>query len=167
MKDAQQKKIKGFVFISDVKKAMEHEWFVEYLDRSRFHIEFFLFNSRDSELYKFIKDHQLPCTNYNLSNKYFIPFYILYFSIRLFLRKPNLVHCHLFQASLIGITAGWIAGIKKRIYTRHHADVHHVYHPNAVKYDLWINHKATHIIAVSDNIRNLLQNLEDVESLYH
>ena len=143
---------------------MEHEWYVEYLDRSKFDIEFYLFKSYDSELYRFIKQHRLPCVDYNLPSKFYIPFYIIFFWFKLLFRRPDFVHCHLFQASIIGITAAWLAGIKKRIYTRHHADVHHVYHPNAVKYDRWVNSKATHIIAVSFNIKTLLQNLEQVSA---
>jgi glycosyltransferase involved in cell wall biosynthesis len=157
-----QKKIKGFILISDVKKAMEHEWFLEYLDRSKFEIEFYLFKSYDSELYHFIKKHKLKCVDYNLPSKYYIPFYIVFFWLKFLIRRPDFVHCHLFQASIIGVTASWLAGIKKRIYTRHHADVHHVYHPSAVKYDRWVNKRATHIIAVSSNIKSLLENLEQV-----
>jgi glycosyltransferase involved in cell wall biosynthesis len=70
----------------------------------------------------------------------------------------------LFEASLIGLIAANFSGIKKRIHTRHHSDFHHTYFPNAVKYDLLINKYSTHIIAVSNNIKEILMEKENVEA---
>jgi glycosyltransferase involved in cell wall biosynthesis len=76
--------------------------------------------------------------------------------------KPDLVHCHLFDASLLGITISKILNVKKRIHTRHHATHHHLYFPHAVKYDRWINKLSTKIIAISQNIKNILIEQEQV-----
>lgn len=157
------KKNKGLIFISNVTKAMEHEWFVEFALRDKLELEFVLFNSKDSELYKFIVKHNINCKNYNLPSKFYIPFYILFFSIKLIFKRFQFVHCHLFEASLIGLTAAKVVGVKKRIYTRHHADFHHIYFPNAVKYDLYVNKLSTHIIAVSLNIKTILIKKEQVQ----
>ncbi len=78
--------------------------------------------------------------------------------------KPDLVHCHLFDASLLGITISKILKVKKRIHTRHHATHHHLYFPHAVKYDRWINKLSTKIIAISKNIKNILVEQEHVSS---
>lgn len=142
---------------------MEHEWFVEYIDDRLFDLEFVLFEARDSELHRFIGASRFRVRNYPLPNKYLIPFYICYFTARMLFSRPDFVHCHLFQASIIGILSARLAGVKKRIYTRHHADVHHVYFPNAVKYDRLVNRNATRIIAVSKVIRELLTRLEHVD----
>ena len=77
-------------------------------------------------------------------------------------RRYDFVHCHLFEASLIGLLSSKLACIKKRIHTRHHADFHHTYFPKAVKYDLLNNMLSTHIIAVSKNIQKLLIDVEHV-----
>ena len=157
------KKTKGIIFISNVTKAMEHEWFCDYADRSNYEFEFVLFNSRGSELHNYILKSGFPCREYRLKSSKHIPFYIFYFTFFLLKRRPNFVHCHLFQASLIGILSAKLAGVHKRIYTRHHADVHHVYHPHAVKWDKLVNRVSTHIIAVSNNSRDVLVKLEQVE----
>jgi glycosyltransferase involved in cell wall biosynthesis len=156
------KKAQGLIFISNVQKALEHEWFCEFVDKNEMELEFVLFNSKDSDLYNFIKGKGFKCTNYSLGSKFLIPFYIFVFYFKLLFSKYDFIHCHLFEASLIGLMAGKFSGIKKRIHTRHHADFHHTYFPNAVKYDLLINRLSTHIIAVSNNIKVILIDLESV-----
>jgi glycosyltransferase involved in cell wall biosynthesis len=157
------KKIRGIIFISNVTKAMEHEWFADFTDKEKFDFEFILFNSLNSELHNYLIKSGFRCRNYRLHSNYMIPFHIVFFTFLILKRRPDFVHCHLFQASLVGIISAKIAGLKKRIYTRHHTDVHHVYHPHAVKYDLLVNRLSTHIIAVSNNSRNVLVNLEQVD----
>jgi glycosyltransferase involved in cell wall biosynthesis len=72
------------------------------------------------------------------------------------------VHTHLFDASIIGLTAARITGVKIRVHTRHHASQHHVYNPGTVKFDRLINRSSTAIIAISANIRTLLIEKEHV-----
>lgn len=156
------KTIKGLIFISNVHKALEHEWFCEYVNKSEFDLEFILFNSKNSDLHHFIVNKGFKCNNYLLRTKFFIPFYIVFFYFKMLFCKYNFVHCHLFEASLIGLIAAKFSGIKKRIHTRHHSDFHHTYFPHAVKYDLLINRYSTHIIAVSNNIKQILMQKEGV-----
>lgn len=140
---------------------MEHEWFAEQIDRSVFDLRFVLFNSKNSELQIFLLNKGFEFRNYPLPHKLWMLPYYLFFAIQLLIQRPAFVHCHLFHASLIGILAAKLAGIKKRIYTRHHSDLHHTYHPHAVKYDLLINKMATHIIAVSSNVKEILVTKEN------
>lgn len=154
------RKTKALIFISNVQKALEHEWFCEFIDKNEFDIEFVLFNSKQSDLYNFIVSHGFKCSNYSLKSKFFIPFYVFFFYFKILFTRYSFVHCHLFEASLIGLISARYAGVKKRIHTRHHADFHHTYFPNAVKYDLLINRFSTHIVAVSNNIEAILINME-------
>lgn len=157
-------KIKGLILISNVQKALEHEWFCEFVDKKEFDLEFVLFNSVSSDLYRFISDKGFKCKNYGLKSKFFIPVYVLFFSFKMLFKKYDFIHCHLFEASLIGLISSKIAGVKKRIYTRHHADFHHIYFPNAIKYDLLNNRLSTHIVAVSSNVKNILIERENVNN---
>ena len=157
------KPIKGLIFISNVHKAAEHEWFCDFVDKSELELEFIIFNSNNSELYKFITKKGFKCNNYSLKSKYFIPFYVIFFYCKVIINRYDFIHCHLFEASLIGLISGKWAGIKKRIHTRHHADFHHTYFPKAVKYDLLINKYSTHIIAVSNNTKTILLEKEQVD----
>jgi glycosyltransferase involved in cell wall biosynthesis len=78
--------------------------------------------------------------------------------------KPHIVHTHLFEAGIAGMTAARICRIPIRIHTRHDAMIHHDFHPSAVKYDKLINRLATHVIAISANVKEILENLENVPS---
>ncbi len=51
---------------------------------------------------------------------------------------PHFVHCHIFDAYLIGIPAAWLAFIRGRVYTRHNATYHREYYP-LVKFDTMVN----------------------------
>ena len=93
--------------------------------------------------------------------------------LKLFRRvKPSLVHAHLFDASLIALSAAKVCFVKQRIHTRHHASMHHEYFPNTVKYDKIINSLSTKIIAISKNISEILIEKEGVDEskiyiIYH
>ena len=76
--------------------------------------------------------------------------------------RPDVVHTHLFDASMAGLTAAWITRVPVRIHTRHHASHHHIYFPHAVKYDKYINRLSTRIFAISGNIRDILIAKEQV-----
>src|SRR5690606_17105012 len=58
--------------------------------------------------------------------------------------------------------AARMSGIKKRIYTRHHSTFHHEYFPSAVKWDRLCNFLATDIVAISENVKTVLQKKEKV-----
>jgi glycosyltransferase involved in cell wall biosynthesis len=66
------------------------------------------------------------------------------------------VHTHLWQANLLGLSAAWLLGIKNRIYTRHHATIHYHEFPAGRKWDVLCNALATDIIAISQNIKDIL-----------
>lgn len=98
----------------------------------------------------------------NYSGKWDIPVCFVRLLYIFYRERPLLVHTHLFDASLCGLPAAWLSGVKKRFHTRHHASYHHDYFPRAVKYDRFINNCSTHIFSVSETIRNLLIDREGV-----
>ena len=73
-----------------------------------------------------------------------------------------MVHTHLFEASLLGLSAAKFTRVKRRIYTRHHSTYHHEYYPKAIKYDRLINFLATEIVAISNNVKEVLRRKEGV-----
>lgn len=77
--------------------------------------------------------------------------------------KPDIVHTHLVNASLIGLTAARLNGIKKRIHTRHHSVETHYDYPHGVYYDKLINSLSTHIVAISDVVFRVLTQRERVD----
>lgn len=76
--------------------------------------------------------------------------------------KPEIIHTHLQTASILGLTAAKMRGIKKRVHTRHHSVELHNYHPHAVYYDKYCNALSTRIIATSRNVEKVLIEREKV-----
>jgi glycosyltransferase involved in cell wall biosynthesis len=64
-----------------------------------------------------------------------------------------------------------MAGVTKRIYTRHHATFHQVYFPRAVWYDKFISAIATDVVAISENVKCTLLNeginVKKIQLIHH
>ena len=148
--------------ISNVDKTVAFEWISTHLDASRFNLNFILLNPGDSELEGFLKKHQINVERITYKGKRDIPGALFKIYKLLLNSKADIIHTHLFDASLIGLAAGWLLGVKKRVYTRHHSDYHHVYYPHAVKYDKLINFMATDIVAISKVVKDILIRREHV-----
>ena len=148
--------------LSDIDKALAFEWISSYIDKERFQLSFILLNREPSYLKTYLENQSIPVKEYlYTSSKQFLTFLP---QISKDLKKWNtqVVHTHLFKANLVGLISARWAGIKKRIHTRHHATYHHVYAPKAVKYDRMVNYLSTDIIAISENVRNILSQKEGV-----
>lgn len=155
-------KTKVCYIISDIDKALAFEWIAEFLDKEKIALSFILINGENSFLKSFLQKKNIPVYAIGCKSKKNIPFAILK-SYRLLKKiKPDAVHCHLFLANLIGLTAAKLAGIKSRIYTRHHSDYHHTYFPKAVKWDKYCNRLATKIVSISDVVTKILVEKEYV-----
>ena len=76
--------------------------------------------------------------------------------------KPDIVHTHFVNASLAGLLAAKLKGIKARVHTRHHSTECHNYYPHAVYYDKFINFLSTKIVAISAMVRDVLVEWEKV-----
>jgi glycosyltransferase involved in cell wall biosynthesis len=70
--------------------------------------------------------------------------------------KPDIVHCNLFDDSLPGLLAAWLAGIRVRVITRQDTGFHWNHAPRWVFLDRWNTRSATHIIAISGECRQFL-----------
>lgn len=156
-----EKRIKVCVVISNVDKAVGFEWLVEHIDHSRFELSFILLNDKRSHLATFLKEKNIGARELEFRSKKDIPGLVL--KLRLIFRRerPDVVHTHLFAANLIGQTAARLAGVKKRIYTRHSSNENRRYH-NKQWIDRLVNRLVTHVIAISENVRNVLIAEEDV-----
>jgi len=70
--------------------------------------------------------------------------------------KPDIVHCNLFDDSLPGLMAAWLAGIRRRVITRQDTGFHWLYARKWILLDRLNNRLATHIIAISEENRRFL-----------
>tara|TARA_B110001450_G_scaffold64533_1_gene61135 strand:- start:39 stop:1157 length:1119 start_codon:yes stop_codon:yes gene_type:complete len=157
-------KIKITYIISNIDKAISFEWIVENLNSSKFELSFILLNKSESHLFKWLKKQKINTYAIQHSGKrnYFTSFLKVF--LILLKIKPEIVHTHLFDANLIGLTTAKILNIKKRIYTRHHSTYHHDNFPKTVKYDLWANLIATKIVAISKNVETILVEREQINN---
>ena len=77
--------------------------------------------------------------------------------------RPKVIYASGQFASAVGISCGFFAGIKFRVFTRHHSDYHHRYNMKfGVFVDKLTNMLANQIIAVSGIVQEILINHESV-----
>lgn len=142
--------------LSNINKALAFEWITEELDKDKFDLFFVLLNPGDSALEDYLRLNNIQVIRIPYRGKKDLAKAIVSIYRILKREKIQIVHCHLFDACVAGLTAARLAGIHKRIYTRHHATFHQVYFPRAVWYDKFISAMATGVVAISENVRQTL-----------
>lgn len=157
--------------ISNVHKSLAFEWTAKGL-RDNYRLTFILLNPSSSPLEEFLRQQKIEVIHipYRSKRDFLKAFFKVFFY--LLLKKPTIVHAHLLDAQLIGLTAAWMAGISSRIYTRHTSNYHHVYHRKGIRLDVWSNRLATRIVSISQATDNTLLQLEGVSpvkvvKIYH
>jgi glycosyltransferase involved in cell wall biosynthesis len=156
------KRRKIVYIISQIDRAIGFEWIVENLDRSRFDLSFILLNEKPSFLAKFLQEKGIAVHELHFSGrKQDLPFLLLKVINLLRKEKPAVIHTHMYIADLVGQFAGKLLGIKKRIYTRHSSNESRKYHKKQ-RIDRIINALSTHVIAISENVKNILHQEEGV-----
>lgn len=148
--------------ISRVSHSKLFEWTATLLDQKKYRLVFILMHEQETGFEEFLRKENFTVYRIKLVSRR----HVLRgaWKIRSILRreKADVVHTHLFEAGVAGQIGGWLARTKRRIHTRHDAMIHHDYHPQAVKYDRLTNRLATNIIAISNNVREILTTLEHV-----
>ncbi len=149
--------------ISHINKSLAFEWIASQIPSEKIHLSFILLNPGPSELETFLNDRSIPFVRFSFSGIRDIPKTLVQV-LRIFRKeKPDVIHCHLFHATLIGLLAGFLSGIKKRIYTRHHSTFNWEYNRKGVWIDRFLNWLATDIVATSDNVKQVLLKKEKVK----
>lgn len=158
-------KLKLLYIISNVTNSKGFEWTFEYLDKSLFEIHVILLNEtleKNGLVYFFEQHPEITYSQWCYQSKKEIPQLIWKAYRYIKSNHITIVHSHLFEGSIIGTTAGRLARIKKNFYTRHHSSYHHDYFPKTVKYDKWVNKMASHIVAISQGVKDILVEKENV-----
>lgn len=157
-------KTKVCYIISNIDKALAFEWVALHLDKSKIELSFILLNPSKSYLQEFLKENNIPLLHISYHGKKDVPKSIQKVYSFLKKNKIDVVHTHLFDANIVGLSAAKLARIKKRIHTRHHGSQNHMYYPKGIKYDKLINKLSTDIISISKNVENILIEKEQVSS---
>lgn len=150
-----------YVF-SDIENSHAFEWMAEYTNSEKYNVHYVFMHPHYPQLANRISNLNQPThfIKYKGKRDLISTLWQLCQLMRKF--KPDIVHTHLFEANIAGLTAAWLCGIKKRIYTRHHSTYHHQYHHHAIKYDKYCNYVATHIVAITKNVHDVLVKMENV-----
>jgi glycosyltransferase involved in cell wall biosynthesis len=156
-------KIRIVYIISNVQKALAFEWIADRLEKAKFDLSFVLIGQVNTPLEIFLKQRGIVVCTIKYNGKH--SFLAAGLKTTMFLRKikPHIVHTHLFEANLIGLTSAYFLRIRRRIYTRHHAMVHYNEYPKGLKWDKWCNFIATDIVAISKNVETILVERDKVD----
>ena len=152
----QGKRIKIIYIISQIDKAIGFEWITESLDRARFDLSFILLNEKPSYLANFLREKGIAVDELMFSGrKQDLPLLLLKVINLLRKKKPDVIHTHMYIADLVGQFAGRLLRVKKRVYTRHSSNESQKYHKKQ-RIDRIINSLSSHVIAISENVKNIL-----------
>ncbi|MBK9320741.1 MAG: glycosyltransferase [Bacteroidetes bacterium] len=157
------KKVRLLFVISGIDYALGFDWLEKYLDKKRYQVSFIFLNTIEPELFRRFKSRGVEVYFLKSGSKKKYPLLFLKLIYLFAKRKPDIIHCHLYEANVLGLSAAWICGVSKRIYTRHHSTYHFDYHPRMVKVDKFINSMSTQIIAISRNVMSVLVEREGVD----
>jgi len=149
--------------VSDIDKAISFEWIADYFSRrDDFQISFCFLLSAPSATVDLLIDHGLPCYVLRVNGKRSWPSLLLSLFKLITALKPDVVHCHLLKASLLGLSAASLAGVPKRIFTRHHGSMHHTTHRKGLVWDYACNILSTSIVSISPVTTEILTAWEHV-----
>lgn len=153
---------KILVIVYNLDRALEHEWYVQLMDRSRYEIHFAVIRQCHGFLATYLESQGLPVHRFEYQGKIGLP--TLTWKLFRLIKKErfDMVHAHLFEASISGMIAARLARTRVRVVTRHHSDFHHRNSRLAVKMDQLVNRLSTHLIAVSRNVQQILVEWEGV-----
>lgn len=141
--------------ISDVDKSLEFEWTAKYFS-SRLELQFIIIGNSKTNLADYLQSMNIKC-EFVTDEKY--PHYLqkiwrTYWILKTI--RPVIVHCHLWRAMLAGLPAAYLAGVNRRIFTRHYSMIHYYEFLGGRKWDRLCNWLATDIIAISENVKQVL-----------
>lgn len=148
--------------IANVDRAVAFEWVADLLERDRFDLRFILLNPGPSALEAELVRRKIPCERVTYRGYRDLPGALWRVVQILRLTRPGTVHTHLLPACIVGLIAARILRVPKRVYTRHHSTFHHVYASRWVAVDRVMNSIATHVVAISENVGYVLQEMEGV-----
>ena len=156
------RKRKVVYIVSHIDKAIGFEWIAAGLDRNRFEISFILLNDQPSWLANHLREKGIPVTEIRPGGKSRWPLVLL--KVMRVLRKTSadVIHTHMYVADIIGQLAGMICGIETRVHTRHSGNENRKYYKRS-RINRLIEACCTHILAISENVRNILVHEEKVK----
>lgn len=146
--------------LSNLRHAPMFERKAEALRARGFELSFALLNAEPSPLGEALKAQGHPVLHIPYRGKKDLPAATARLAASFARLRPGIVHAHLMDACLAALPAARIAGIPRRIHTRHHSNLHHEHYRHAVAYDRLVNMLSTEIVATCRNVEHVLKDLD-------
>lgn len=146
------------VYIVSIHVRWHHlEWMCEGLDRDRFEISFILvcINGRTPHMQSFLEEQGIPYERIDCRlNPWSVASTIAAIARSCRRERVDLVHTHIYFASLVGLLGAALARVPVRLNTRHHLLQNHG--KPTIWLDRMTNALATGVIATSELVRRVL-----------
>lgn len=156
--------MKKLVYIySDVDSSHLIEAIARFTDKSKFEMSHIFLGRDTPALVEKLRRENFETDFIRCAGKKDLPRVALELARRFRRAKPDIVHTNLFNAQAAGLVAARFANVKQRVHTRHHSIEAHKYNPHAVYYDHVFNRLSTDIVAITEMVRDVLVNQENVD----
>ena len=133
----------------------------KYRNRDRYKMTFATLKPMAPWLETFMRDRDVATFSCNARSRLGYPAVILRLARRLREKQAEIFHAHLFDPSVVGLTAAALARVPNRILTRHYSNYHtRINRPLHVKLDQWCTMLSHHVIAVSNETAEHLIRVE-------
>lgn len=133
----------------------------KYRDGDRYQMTFATLKPMAPWLEAFMRDQDVATFSCNARSRLGYPAVILRLARRLREEQSEIFHAHLFDPSVVGLTAAALAGVPSRILTRHYSNYHtRINRPLHVKLDQWCTALSHRVIAVSNETAEHLIRVE-------
>jgi glycosyltransferase involved in cell wall biosynthesis len=149
------KSLKLIYVISDIDQTLAFEWISMRLP-SEFDFQFVLIGRDNPKITSFFRENKVRFKV--ISDSVYPSFLSKVVAMTKIIRceRPDIIHSHLWRANLIALPVAWLQRVRKRIFTRHHGTIHYNEFPSGRKWDRLVNFLATDIVAISENVREIL-----------
>lgn len=149
-------------FIQDTDTSGIFPNLAKWHDRTRYRVLFAALNEFAPWLKEYLEGLGVECFTCGARSRKDYPNAIAKLSGYLKKEKVDILHVHLFDPSVVGLLAGYLAGTKHRVMTRHYSDYHTRINKNwHVRMDKLCNRLSHSIIGVS---KHTSDHVTDVES---
>lgn len=147
--------------VSELQYSAAFEWLSEALTRSH-RFQLVVLNPAPGPLERKLQEKGVDVLSVPFTGKWSVAKAVWNLARHFRKSRPDVVHAHLLAGSVVALAAAWLAGVPRRIYTRHTSTFHHTYDRGGVKYDRLCNTLATRIVSISQAADYALIELEHV-----
>ncbi len=149
---------------SDVQQGSFFTALFDFMDKEKYELCFIMVADRPNDFFELLRSKGCEVHFVKFTGRKRILTSVL--EMRKLLKKirPDIVHTHLVDGSLVGLIGAKLAGIQKRVSYRHHSNECHEYFPHAVYYDKLINYLSRYVVANTRITADVLTEMENVPS---